>query len=219
MPAPGRARHGLGARHPSRRHWSSTSRGLFFTHVAASRPSVRSLAGADSPHLSPVQLAWPETDSAGRGQWPAPAPAPRPRRVCCEWCARARRRSCFGADPLLLSDTEQETAASRREVYLSLARLAHEPSQRPPLFIFFLEQGRRRGSRRARGRERGRVWPAMVVGGGSGRRRGRRRPGWWRAAAALGSVSVYRQVCSRILLAVRFVGRNRLLWNSMVQGT
>ena len=32
-------------------------------------------------------------------------------------------------------------------------------------------------------------------------------------------VGVYRQVCSGIPLAVRFVGRDRLLWNSMVQGT
>ena len=30
-------------------------------------------------------------------------------------------------------------------------------------------------------------------------------------------VGVYRQVCSGIPLAVRFVGRDRLLWNSMVQ--
>jgi len=29
----------------------------------------------------------------------------------------------------------------------------------------------------------------------------------------------YRQTCSGIPLAVRFVGRDRLLWNSMVQGT
>ena len=33
------------------------------------------------------------------------------------------------------------------------------------------------------------------------------------------AVGVYRQACSRIPLAVRFVGRDRLLWNSMVQGT
>ena len=33
------------------------------------------------------------------------------------------------------------------------------------------------------------------------------------------SVGVYRQACSGIPLAVRFVGRDRLLWNSMVQGT
>ena len=32
-------------------------------------------------------------------------------------------------------------------------------------------------------------------------------------------VGVYRQACSGISLAVRFVGRDRLLWNSMVQGT
>ena len=32
-------------------------------------------------------------------------------------------------------------------------------------------------------------------------------------------VGVYRQTCSGIPLAVRFVGRDRLLWNSMVQGT
>ena len=32
-------------------------------------------------------------------------------------------------------------------------------------------------------------------------------------------VGVYRQSCSGIPLAVRFVGRDRLLWNSMVQGT
>ena len=32
-------------------------------------------------------------------------------------------------------------------------------------------------------------------------------------------VGVYRQACSGIPLAVRFVGRDRLLWNSMVQGT
>ena len=32
-------------------------------------------------------------------------------------------------------------------------------------------------------------------------------------------VGVYRQACSWIPLAVRFVGRDRLLWNSMVQGT
>ena len=32
-------------------------------------------------------------------------------------------------------------------------------------------------------------------------------------------VGVYRQTCSGIPLAVRFVGGNRLLWNSMVQGT
>ena len=32
-------------------------------------------------------------------------------------------------------------------------------------------------------------------------------------------VGVYRQACSRIPLAVRFVGRDRWLWNSMVQGT
>ena len=32
-------------------------------------------------------------------------------------------------------------------------------------------------------------------------------------------VGVYRQACSGILLAVRFVRRDRLLWNSMVQGT
>ena len=33
------------------------------------------------------------------------------------------------------------------------------------------------------------------------------------------SHGVYRQACSGIPLAVRFVGRDRLLWNSMVQGT
>src|SRR4029079_8734145 len=33
------------------------------------------------------------------------------------------------------------------------------------------------------------------------------------------AVGVYRQACSGIPLAVRFVGRDRLLWNSMVQGT
>ena len=32
-------------------------------------------------------------------------------------------------------------------------------------------------------------------------------------------VGVYRQACSGIPLVVRFVGRDRLLWNSMVQGT
>ena len=32
-------------------------------------------------------------------------------------------------------------------------------------------------------------------------------------------VGVYPQVCSGISLAVRFVGRDRRLWNSMVQGT
>ena len=32
-------------------------------------------------------------------------------------------------------------------------------------------------------------------------------------------VGVYRQACSGIPLAVRFVGGDRLLWNSMVQGT
>ena len=32
-------------------------------------------------------------------------------------------------------------------------------------------------------------------------------------------VGVYCQACSGIPLAVRFVGRDRLLWNSMVQGT
>ena len=32
-------------------------------------------------------------------------------------------------------------------------------------------------------------------------------------------VSVYRQACSGIPLVVRFVGRDRLLWNLMVQGT
>ena len=32
-------------------------------------------------------------------------------------------------------------------------------------------------------------------------------------------VGVYRQAYSEIPLAVRFVGRDRLLWNSMVQGT
>ena len=32
-------------------------------------------------------------------------------------------------------------------------------------------------------------------------------------------VGVYRQVCSEILLTVRFVGRDKLLWNSMVQET
>ena len=32
-------------------------------------------------------------------------------------------------------------------------------------------------------------------------------------------VGVYRQACSGIPLAVRFVGRDRRLWNSMVQGT
>ena len=34
-----------------------------------------------------------------------------------------------------------------------------------------------------------------------------------------GIVGVYRQACSGIPLAVRFVDRDRLLWNSMVQGT
>ena len=34
-----------------------------------------------------------------------------------------------------------------------------------------------------------------------------------------GYVSVYSQACSGILLAVEFVGRDRRLWNSMVQGT
>ena len=33
------------------------------------------------------------------------------------------------------------------------------------------------------------------------------------------TVGVYRQTCSGIPLAVRFVGRDRMLWNSMVQGT
>ena len=33
------------------------------------------------------------------------------------------------------------------------------------------------------------------------------------------AVSVYYQACSGIPLAVGFVGRDRLLWNSMVQGT
>jgi hypothetical protein len=33
------------------------------------------------------------------------------------------------------------------------------------------------------------------------------------------AVIVYRQACSGIPLAVRFVGRDRLLWNPMVQGT
>ena len=33
------------------------------------------------------------------------------------------------------------------------------------------------------------------------------------------AVGVYRQAYSGIPLAVRFVGRDRLLWNSMVQGT
>ena len=33
------------------------------------------------------------------------------------------------------------------------------------------------------------------------------------------SIGVYRQVCSGIPLVVRFVGRDRLFWNSMVQGT
>ena len=32
-------------------------------------------------------------------------------------------------------------------------------------------------------------------------------------------VGIYRQACSGIPLAVRFVGRDRLFWNSMVQGT
>src|SRR6185312_10054450 len=32
-------------------------------------------------------------------------------------------------------------------------------------------------------------------------------------------VGVYRQACSRIPLAIGFVGRDRLLWNSIVQGT
>ena len=32
-------------------------------------------------------------------------------------------------------------------------------------------------------------------------------------------VGVYRQACLGIPLAVRFVGRDRLLWNSTVQGT
>ena len=35
----------------------------------------------------------------------------------------------------------------------------------------------------------------------------------------LSAVGVYRQACSGISLAVRFVVRDRLLWNSMVQGT
>ena len=35
----------------------------------------------------------------------------------------------------------------------------------------------------------------------------------------VGGVGVYRQACSGIPLAVGFVGRDRLLWNSMVQGT
>ena len=33
------------------------------------------------------------------------------------------------------------------------------------------------------------------------------------------AVGVYRQTCSGIPLVVRFIGRDRLLWNSMVQGT
>ena len=33
------------------------------------------------------------------------------------------------------------------------------------------------------------------------------------------AIGVYHQACSGIPLAVRFVGRDRLLWNSMVQGT
>ena len=33
------------------------------------------------------------------------------------------------------------------------------------------------------------------------------------------AIGVYRQACSGIPLAVRFVGRDRRLWNSMVQGT
>ena len=33
------------------------------------------------------------------------------------------------------------------------------------------------------------------------------------------SVGVYRQACSGIPLGIRFVGRDRRLWNSMVQGT
>ena len=33
------------------------------------------------------------------------------------------------------------------------------------------------------------------------------------------AIGVYRQACSGIPLVVRFVGRDRLLWNSMVQGT
>ena len=32
-------------------------------------------------------------------------------------------------------------------------------------------------------------------------------------------VGVYRQACSGIPLAVGFIGRDRLLWNLMVQGT
>ena len=39
----------------------------------------------------------------------------------------------------------------------------------------------------------------------------------WGAGAS--GVGVYRQACSGILLAVGFVGRDRRLWNSMVQGT
>jgi len=35
----------------------------------------------------------------------------------------------------------------------------------------------------------------------------------------VGGVGVYRQACSGIPLAIGFVGRDRLLWNSMVQGT
>ena len=38
-------------------------------------------------------------------------------------------------------------------------------------------------------------------------------------ASATGCVGVYRQVCLGIYLPVRFVGRDRLLWSSMVQGT
>jgi hypothetical protein len=38
-------------------------------------------------------------------------------------------------------------------------------------------------------------------------------------ACGIPSVGIYRQACSGIPLAVRFLGRDRLLWNSMVQGT
>ena len=40
-----------------------------------------------------------------------------------------------------------------------------------------------------------------------------------RELSIVGVVGVYRQTCFGIPLAVRFVGRNRLLWNLMVQET
>ena len=40
-----------------------------------------------------------------------------------------------------------------------------------------------------------------------------------RELSIVGVVGVYRQACLGIPLAVRFVGRNRLLWNLMVQET